>query len=158
LEPAEAEPSEQPSQPKQDLEVWVLVAPSRWSIETYRRAESAYGLRAGVQLLVPFDWTALMLDATLEGSSFDDGLIVAWPVSIGYGLRIAFFELFAGGTFGALFPSNYAEGGRTVGLFASAGFNVGVARFHTEFRYNYLLSGTSKLSYITPGFAASFRL
>ena len=50
------------------------------------------------------------------------------------------------------------RGGRIVGLFASAGLNLGAARFHVEFRYNYLLSGTSKLSYITPGFAASFRL
>lgn len=156
---AEPEPEAQQSEHSDEtMELWVLVAPSRWSIETYRRTESAYGLRAGVQLIIPFETTALMLDTTVEGSSFDDGVIVAWPVSIGYGVRLAFFELFAGGTFGALFPSNYAEGGRIVGLFASAGFNVGVARFHAEFRYNYLLSGTSKLNYVTPGLAASFRL
>lgn len=140
------------------FELWILVAPSRWELETYRRTESAYGLRAGVQLVIPFEYTALLLDTALEGTSLGDGVVVAWPVSIGYGIRLSVFELFGGGTFGALFPSHYAEGGRFVGVFASAGLNFGPARFHAECRYNYLLSGTSKLSYVTPGLAASFRL
>ena len=159
LSSAETEsPSASQSSTDGHLEIWILAAPSRWDLETYRRAESAYGLRAGVQLIIPFEYTALLLDTALEGTSLGDGVVVTWPVSIGYGVRLSIFELFGGGTFGALFPSNYAEGGRFVGVFASAGLNFGPARFHAEYRYNYLLSGTSKLSYVTPGLAASFRL
>ncbi|MEZ4232168.1 MAG: hypothetical protein R3B89_23530 [Polyangiaceae bacterium] len=158
----EAPTSQPPPKPDSatggDAEFWLLVAPSRWKLETRRRTESAYGLRAGMQLIVPFEVTALLLDTSLEGTSLDDGVVVAWPVSIGYGLRLSVFEIFGGGTFGALFPNEYSEGGRIVGLFASAGLNLGAARFHMEFRYNYLLSSTSELAYVAPALAASFRL
>lgn len=112
---------------------------TRAEIEVGRDSEVAWGGQMEFELFAPFHDGASPLVGMSGGLSFhplEEGARVAMPVSLLFGYRTPFLLGYAGGTFGALFPSGSGlEGGYLFGLLGAAGFDFGPARLLFQVRW-----------------------